>query len=359
MKSIERMNLIWAGCAPDHVPWVPSIYEHGASVIGRSPLETSRSADLMARAALESFALYQHDLVTVGIDIYNIEAEAFGCPLSIGEGSSIPGVVSHPLADDVELRPERLRVPGPSTANRLGLIAEAAGRVVQAIGSEVWVYACMGGPFSQAVELRGFENFIYDMADDPAAVHRLLEKTTALSLEQARRLSERGCGIYLYESWATLPLIMPHMFAHYVIPYNQRVIAAAREYPTPPPSVIMGGDTAVLADFFLEAGASLMCADFNTNFDFIRRKTAGRPIIIRGCADPKMIERGDWKGIERTLARLAAGSQGMVNFVWGCGCVSYHTTPEQLLQFKQMCLDAASMARARAPASPDSPNRPS
>ncbi|MCX7049261.1 MAG: hypothetical protein NTX50_27720 [Candidatus Sumerlaeota bacterium] len=306
MKPIERLECAIEGRAPDRVPFVPSIYEHGARVIGKSPGETGHDAALMAEAALASYALYQHDLVTVGIDIYNIEAEAFGCRVSDGAHDSIPGIISHPLAAQPSLDARALASPKFGGGNRLALIQEAAGKVAEKIGKEVWVYACMGGVFTQAVELRSFEKLIADIYEAPEAVHALMEKTTELSLRHARALSQRGCGVYLYESWATLPLIDPAIFGEYVIPYNKRIISALRsEFKTPPPSVIMGGKSTLLVDYFVEAGASIMVADYNTDFDFIRDKTRGVNIIIRGCADPKMIERGDWDGVGKTLTRLA------------------------------------------------------
>ena len=67
MSSLERMNRVLAGEAPDRRPFVPSVYEHGAAVLGKSPGEVSRDPDLMARAAIAARALYDHDIVTVGI----------------------------------------------------------------------------------------------------------------------------------------------------------------------------------------------------------------------------------------------------------------------------------------------------
>jgi uroporphyrinogen decarboxylase len=335
------MNAVYESRPVDRYPWVPSIYEHGARVLDKPPVAAARSAALMAEAALASYERYHHDLVTVGIDIYNIEAEALGCAVSDGADGSIPGITSHPLAEQSELDASALTIPQPGPSNRLGLITEACAKVAERIGREVWVYGCMGGPFSQAVELRGFEKLINDMLDAPERVHALLEKTTALAMEQARRLSDAGCGVYLYESWATIPLIAPAMFGEYVVPYNGRVIAMTREqYRTPPAAVIMGGNTAKLMDFFIAANTSLVVADYNTDFVFMRKKTAGRKMIVRGCADPKLIERADWPKIEEVVARLAAKAKGMRNFVWGCGAVSYNTAPDDLLCFKRVCEEA-------------------
>jgi len=339
MNSIERMQAALASRPADRWPFVPSIYEHGCRVIGTTPVDTSRSADLMAKAALASYETYRHDLVTVGIDIYNIEAEAFGCKVSSGADNSIPGIISHPLADQDELDPDVLTLPQPGAGNRLQLIAEASAQVHAKIGGEVWVNACLGGPFSQAVELRGFENLVMDMLEEPERVHALLEKTTALSMEQARRLAETGCGVNIFESWATIPLIDPPTFGTYVVPYNKRVMSVLRkEYKTPPPQLIMGGNTATLMDHFIEAGTSLVVADFNTDFDFMREKTADQEMIVRGCVDPKLIEKAAWSEIEEQATRLAEKAQGMRNFVWGCGAVSFNTTVETLKRFKEICM---------------------
>jgi len=346
MKPIDRLNTILAGGTPDRWPWVPSIYEHGAAVLGRRPSEVARDADLMAEAATAAYRVYQHDLVTVGIDIYNIEAEALGCTVRYhDDGPSIPGVAAHPLEGPEMPDPESLPIPQPDESNRLGLIAEACAKVHDAIGAEVWVYACTGGPFSQAVELRGFNDFIVDIATNPEAAHKLLARTTRLSLEHAERLSRLGVGVYLYESWATIPLIDPSIFARFVVPYNKQVIAAVRErFDTPPPAIVMGGNISVLIDFFLEADSSLVVCDFNADFDLIRSRTAGRPILVRGCVDPKLIERGGWDELAPAIDTLARKAAGMPNFLWGCGCVPYHAPREHVLRFKRMCLAAAARA---------------
>ena len=338
MNAKERMERVLHGEPADHTPFVPSLYEHGATVLGKNPGAVSRDAALMAAAAVASYRRYGHDLVTVGIDIYNIEAEAWGCAVSAGDGLSVPGVISHPLAAWPELDPVRQGEPVPGEGNRLALLADAAAMVVAEIGDAVWVYACLGGPFSQAAELRGFDNLIVDIMTTPDAVHALLNRLTAATLAHARRVSKTGAGVYLYESWATLPLITADIFRDYVAPYNKTIVQAVRqEYATPPPSVIMGGNVTLLGDLFLDMGVSLIAVDYLADFALLRTKFDGTGTIVRGCVDPKMIERGDWDGIQRMLDHLANKSQGMHNFVWGCGCVSAATPAEHLLHFKSLC----------------------
>ncbi|UCD52335.1 MAG: hypothetical protein JSW27_06795 [Phycisphaerales bacterium] len=341
LTNRQRMDRAVEGQAPDRVPFVPSVYEHGARLIDRPPGPVSRDPELMAQAALKAYELYQHDIVTVGIDIYNIEPEALGCEVSKGENGSIPGVKTHPLAYASALEVDRLSIPQVGKSNRLGVIEEACQRVYGEIGERVWVYACMSGPFSQAVELRGFEQLVMDTLEDPPLVHRLLERTTEFTKQQAARLSETGCGVNLYESWATIPLITPAMFKEYVVPYNRKVIEMiVGNYSTEPAAVIMGGNIDVLVDFFIEVGTSLMAVDYKADFDLIKARTAGTDIIIRGCVDPKLIEHEEWDTLQESIDQLAGKSRDMNNFVWGCGCVTYDTSAENLLRFKDMCLSA-------------------
>jgi len=345
MTPRERLDAIAAGRVPDRRPFVPSIYEHGAALLSRTPTAVSRDAALMAEAALEAYETYQHDIVTVGIDIYNVEAEAFGCAISRhDEAHAIPGVISHPLQGSDGLAPEDLPIPQPNATNRLGLLADACSRVVESIGDDVWVTGCMAGPFSQAVELRSFDDLIVDAFTEPDRVHRLLARTTQLAIEQADRISRTGAGVYLYESWATMPLIDPRLFATYVVPYNRQVIRHVRErFDTPAPAVVMGGDISLLIDFFVEAESGLVVCDYNADFGLIRERTAGRDMLVRGCVDPKAIERGDWGAISTATDTLARKAAGMNNFLWGCGCVSYDTTVEQVLEFKERCRAAGRM----------------
>jgi uroporphyrinogen decarboxylase len=229
MNSLERMNLVFNGQRPDRAPFVPSIYEHGATVIGVTPSEASTDSDLMAKAAVESFLAYGHDLITVGIDIYNIEAEAFGCPVKRFSDRSIPAIDGHPLAEMDTLDVSELSIPEEGAGgNRLGLIVDASRKVMRQVGEQTVVYACMGGPFSQAVELRGFDRFIMDIYETPSAVRELLEKTTELSVSHACRLSTAGVGVNIYESWATLPLISPDIFRDFVVPYEKKIIQLFR-----------------------------------------------------------------------------------------------------------------------------------
>ena len=60
--------------------FIPAVYEHAAKVIGKTPWEVSRNKALIIEAHRAAFAMYSHTPVVVGIDIYNLEPEAYGAP---------------------------------------------------------------------------------------------------------------------------------------------------------------------------------------------------------------------------------------------------------------------------------------
>ncbi|MCK7483425.1 MAG: hypothetical protein M0C28_45105 [Candidatus Moduliflexus flocculans] len=76
MTRRERVERAWALEAVDKVPFVPAVYEHKARLIGRTPSQVCRSLDLLLEALEREDAIYGPDALTVGLDVYNVEAEA-------------------------------------------------------------------------------------------------------------------------------------------------------------------------------------------------------------------------------------------------------------------------------------------
>ena len=77
----------------------PAIYEHAAKLIGKTPWEVSRDKDLIVQGHKAAFELYRHTPVVVGIDICNLEAEAFGSVIAEPNGDGIPAHGEH-LCED-------------------------------------------------------------------------------------------------------------------------------------------------------------------------------------------------------------------------------------------------------------------
>ncbi len=56
----------------------PFSYEHAAYLIEKRPWDVSRDYELLVSAHLEEMKVYKSDTCIMGLDIYNVEAEAYG-----------------------------------------------------------------------------------------------------------------------------------------------------------------------------------------------------------------------------------------------------------------------------------------
>ena len=146
--------------SPRPVPlFLPAIYEHKAWFIGSTPSAISRDPELLTRAVLAEFEAISADGLVIGVDVYNLEAEAAGCKVSFYEGAdtSIPGIkpgnhIVH-VGDDLT----KAKVPNPLHDGRMPVNIEAARRVRQAVGPDIWLRGAISGPFSLAISLVGAE----------------------------------------------------------------------------------------------------------------------------------------------------------------------------------------------------------
>ena len=73
----------------------PSVYEHAARFVQRSPWDVSRDGDLLYQAHAEAYRYYRHTPIMPGIDIYNLEPEAYGAVVERPVGENIPAIGRH------------------------------------------------------------------------------------------------------------------------------------------------------------------------------------------------------------------------------------------------------------------------
>jgi uroporphyrinogen decarboxylase len=104
------------------VQFSPSVYEHAARVIGKDPWEVSRNGRLLSKAHIEAFRLYNHYPVVIGIDIYNLEAEAYGAVVDRPSGTGVPAISRHPYSKAKELI--SLEPFNPKTDGRIPMVIE-------------------------------------------------------------------------------------------------------------------------------------------------------------------------------------------------------------------------------------------
>ncbi|MHC4886312.1 MAG: uroporphyrinogen decarboxylase family protein [Planctomycetota bacterium] len=240
--------------------WEPAIYEHKAALIDCSPLEVSQSADLLAKAVVREHELYQADYLTVGVDVYNIEAEALGAALTV------PGENECPDLDgtlyDLKDLPEALAPEEVIARGRFPMLIEAGKRAVDSLGDKASVRIAASGPVTLAARLVGLEGIIMSLFSEDGAATELLSRTSAIALAWAKQLRAEGMDLVLFDSMVAPPMFSPEMVEEHILPHYQRLFGFLGESGQEERELVIGGDCTPIAEQLKASGANMLLCDF-------------------------------------------------------------------------------------------------
>lgn len=275
-----------------HIPFVPAIYEHKARLVNVTPSVLARDGGLLKQALEREVELYRPDRLTVGVDVYNVEAETLGCRVRWFDDNSVPALIS--TAPDVAA----LRVPDPARDGRMPLFLEAAAWAVREFGARIPVRGAVSGPYSMACELYGAERFVMATIEEPEMARTLLEFCADVTAAYGLAFLERGADPIVFDSRATPQLASPRVFRSLIAPlYRDRIMprwhaAGARDIP-----LIIGGNTVSVLDDLLTCGATQLLCDAPCDLVKFRDKCAAAGMAFRANVDARLIHTGPVEAI--------------------------------------------------------------
>ena len=193
-------------------------------MIRRTPWEVSRDPELLFAAHAEAYRIYRQTPIMPGIDIYNLEAEAYGGVVENPRGFGIPGIPKPRFGSATDLL--QLRPLDPRRDGRIPMQIAVAARLAKAF-PETQVRVPVSGPFSIASNLVGFQNLLCEVAEDPDQVARALMRLVDGQVAFARQIKVHGLDVAFFESAACPPLLSPAMFRRVELPALKAIIAAA------------------------------------------------------------------------------------------------------------------------------------
>ncbi len=305
--------------------FTPVVYEHAAALIECSPWDVSRDTELLCSAHLEAYRQYHHTPVVVGIDIYNLEPEAYGAEIGKPEGHGIPAVVK-PICPSVH---DLAQIPlfDPSTGGRIPLVIQAAKRLATEL-PEADVRVPVSGPISIAGNLMGFETLLCDaLADSEATIGALMHLVEG-QLRFCKKVRAHGLGVSLFESGASPPLISPRLFRDLVLPALKRLVDGAADIFGKPIPVIMGGDTLPILDYILETGTDYVICPVETDQPAFMAKIKDRTETgVRVNMSPRIVANGSRDETTAEVKRVLEIAQIRENTCIGTGPLPYETPP--------------------------------
>jgi len=313
----------------------PSVYEHAAFLIGRTPWEVSRDADLLYEAHAEAYRRYRHSPVVVGIDIYNLEAEAYGGLIDKPTGVGIPAVEKPILRSAGELG--ALEPFDPPSAGRIPMVLEVARRLA-ADFSDADVRVPVSGPFSIAASLVGFETLLCDVLTQPdeaaAGLMRLVDGQIGFS----HAINRAGLDVAFFESAAAPPLLSPEMFRRVELPALRSTIDGTASVMGHPIPCIIGGHTTPILPHILETGTKYVICPIETDQKAFMRAIWDRTDVrVRVNTSSEVMVRGTRDAIRAEVDRIVALTAGRANVCLGTGALPYEAPPENVLLVKAYC----------------------
>ena len=309
--------------------FVPAVYEHAARFVGERPWTVSRDGELLARAHAEAWRCYRHAPVVVGIDIYNLEAEAYGAEIAEPEGDGLPAVVRHPCGSLEDLA--ALAPFDPTSARRIPMVIDAARRVREACpGADVRVP--VSGPFSIAVSLMGFEPLLCEVLTRPDAARGALEHLARGGGVLCEAVRDAGLDIAFFESAASPPLLSPDLFRTVELPALREILGRAAEIMGHPVPCIIGGDTAPILEDILSTGTGyVICPSETDQAAFLDAMKSHPEVTVRASMPPEVLAAGPPEAIRAGIDRLIKLVDGRPNTCLGAGVVPYEAPPENVL----------------------------
>lgn len=321
--------------------FTPAIYEHAARLISVTPWQASRDRQLLVNGHAEAYRRYRHAPIVVGIDIYNLEAEAYGATIAEPEDTAIPSITTHlcaTVADIADLPPL-----DPATSGRIPMILEA-GRELNALFPEAEVKIPVSGAFSLASNLVGFDTLLMACIMAPDEVAAALAHLVEGQIAFARTIHAVGLNITTFESAATPPLISPDMFRDIVLPALKQfldAIATATGHKIP---CIIGGNTAPILEYLMETNPGyVICPSETDQSEFMRKMRQWPEVMVRVNMDPGVITSGDESVVEREVERVRALAAVREKVCLGSGVLPYEANPETV-EFIRECLKRPSGA---------------
>lgn len=311
------------------IPFSPAVYEHAARFVGRSPWEVSRDAELLFEAHRRTWLEYRHTPIAVGIDIYTLEAEAYGATVRASEGNAIPAIHEPPITDLAAA----LDLPAydPERDGRIAMVIEVGRRLKKAL-PEADVRIPVAGPFSIAFNLRGINDLCMDVALEPERVARFLMRLAENQAVFCKAVARAGLDVAFFESAAAPPMLSPQQFHDLELPALKRILEIATSCVGHPVPCIMGGDTYRILDDLLSTGTSYLVSNVETDqASFVRRLAQTHPHVrVRVNMDPNVVVCNDAQRIYAEIDRILAIAAWHPSCLLGTGAVPYETPPENI-----------------------------
>ena len=221
----ERLARLKAGVAgkADCIPITAQLRHHAAVLAGASIREFYTNAETFLAAQMVAWERYELDDLSTHFDLYNIEAEALGAPMTWCDGAAPEADPARRLLGSID-EWHTLRPPAMGRAGRMPYALEINDRLM-AMGLPAKVRFC--GPVTIAAKLMGLDELLIACMTTPEKVHALFaflcDEVIApwIACQRERANGDETAGGA--DAFASPPMMTPPMLREFLVPYVDRL----------------------------------------------------------------------------------------------------------------------------------------
>lgn len=326
MTGRERVEARIQGQPVDHLPLMPITMMFAADLAGVPYGSYARDYRILADAQLRTAEHFDFDYVSVISDPAR-EASDLGATIEWFQDQPPAIVESHALLAD---RSALSRLPSPQSAAgaRMADRIEGVRLLAERAGAEKIVEGWVEGPCALAADLRGLNTLMLDFYDNEQFVLDLFQYVVELEIAFASAQARAGATL-IGVGDAAASLVGPRFYSRFVLPYEQKLIAAIRGFGVPVRLHICGNTRKIL-DGMGTTGAVIIDLDFLSSLAAARLAMGPHQVLL-GNIDPVRVLRDGTPDL--VTQRLAdCHQQAGPPYIAGAGCeVARGTAHENLL----------------------------
>jgi uroporphyrinogen decarboxylase len=285
MTGKERVTTVLSGEPVADPPVLPIIHTALARIADVSLGKYFNDSSAMAEVAISSAERFGLDGVQLTLGVV-AEPEALGArvekPL---EGAPI--LKEHLLSDLSRL--DDLRGRSVSQGGRLPMYQDAVAKVVRKVGDRVFVISTLRGPLNIAAQLRGVEQILVDMIEQPEVALRILEFTTEVAVRVSQASLESGAHALMFgEATCSPNFISPAMYRRFVQPLHTQLMGRVKEMGWGHAGLHVCGNIKPILEDLIATGAGLLDVDYQVDAAEAATLAYGR-VALRGNLDPSSL----------------------------------------------------------------------
>jgi len=331
MNSKQLVAAALTGMPVPRVPTGPLAVHFCAGHVGYTLRQYTTDAAIMAEAVIRYYERFKPDAIWLSADTW-VSAEAMGVKVGADSDNQPFGALGGPMvasAADID----RIPPPDAGSQGRYPLMLDALSRIVDALGDEVFIVACMDQyPFSLAAALMDINEIMMKLYDDPPFVEALMHRCSEYTLAYGKALAQAGADM-LSGGDSPAGLVGPDLYEEWVLPAEMGLLQRLKPAAGIPVSLHICGNATPILPLMASAGADVLELDHAVDLANACRMV-GPDIGIWGNLDPvSLLSRGTpatiTNEVRRTLATIREA--GHPRFVLSSGCTLAVETPHSNL----------------------------